>query len=97
MKILSLSELIIVNDGSTDDSERVLGKYSKRDGRVRFINKENGGVSSARNRGLSEAKGEYIAFVDGDSILSPRYLEKLLYALKEEKCKMAVSAIKKVK
>ena len=45
-------ELIIVNDGSTDDSESVLGKYSKRDGRVRVINKENGGVSSARNRGL---------------------------------------------
>ena len=45
-------ELIIVNDGSTDDSESVLGKYSKRDGRVRVINKENGGVSSARNRRL---------------------------------------------
>lgn len=45
-------ELIIVNDGSTDDSESVPGKYSKRDGRVRVINKENGGVSSARNRGL---------------------------------------------
>ena len=45
-------ELIIINDGSTDDSESVLGKYSKRDGRVRVINKENGGVSSARNRGL---------------------------------------------
>lgn len=45
-------ELIIINDGSTDDSESVLGKYSKRDGRVRVINKENCGVSSARNRGL---------------------------------------------
>ena len=45
-------ELIIVNDGSTDDSESVPGKYSKRDGRVRVINKENGGVLSARNRGL---------------------------------------------
>lgn len=45
-------ELIIVNDGTTDDSESVLEKYSKRDGRVRVINKENGGVSSARNRGL---------------------------------------------
>lgn len=45
-------ELIIVNDGSTDDSESVPGKYSKRDGRVRVINKENGGVSSARNRRL---------------------------------------------
>lgn len=67
-------ELIIVDDGSTDGSL----KEPYADERVKIIHKENGGVSSARNRGLKEAKGEYILFVDADDTISPDFLETLL-------------------
>lgn len=59
-------EIIMVNDGSTDDSESIIKKYQKKDKRVKLINKENGGQASARNLGLEEASGEYISFVDSD-------------------------------
>ena len=68
-------ELIIVNDGSTDNSLQVVKQIE--DKRIRIIDKPNGGVSSARNRGIEEAKYEYIAFLDGDDIWDPLFLEKM--------------------
>jgi len=65
-------EVIIVNDGSTDNSLKVV--ESIKDDRIRIINKENGGVSSARNRGVLEAKGDYIAFLDADDLWDNKYL-----------------------
>lgn len=59
-------ELILVNDGSTDNSRKILDKYFKKDSRIKVINKENGGQGSARNMGLDIAQGEYIGFVDSD-------------------------------
>lgn len=59
-------ELLIINDGSTDNSRSVINNI--KDNRLRIIDKENGGVSSARNRGIKEAKNEWIAFIDGDDI-----------------------------
>lgn len=59
-------ELILVNDGTKDDCPRIMQEYADRDGRIRQIHKENGGLSSARNAGLDIARGEYIAFVDSD-------------------------------
>ena len=59
-------EFIFVNDGSTDDSEKVILKYQKNDKRIKLISKKNGGQASARNLGLKYAKGEYISFVDSD-------------------------------
>jgi glycosyltransferase involved in cell wall biosynthesis len=67
-------ELIIVNDGSTDKSLETVQKIE--DSRIVIINKPNGGVSSARNRGIVEAKYEYIAFLDGDDIWYPNALEE---------------------
>lgn len=68
-------EIIVVDDGSTDESvKRVL---EIKDTRIRLIQKENGGVSSARNEGILEAKGKYIAFLDGDDLWHPMYLETL--------------------
>lgn len=62
-------ELLLVDDGSTDCSGRICDEYAKRDTRIRVIHKENGGVSSARNLGLDNAKGEWICFCDSDDWL----------------------------
>jgi glycosyltransferase involved in cell wall biosynthesis len=68
-------ELLIVNDGSTDRSINAVEKF--KDDRIRIINKSNGGVSSARNRGIREAKSEWIAFLDGDDYWEPSFLSTL--------------------
>ena len=68
-------EIICVNDGSTDDSKKILEDYSKRDKRVIVINKKNEGVSSARNAGIKIATGEYIAFIDSDDWIHEKYFE----------------------
>ena len=59
-------EIICVNDGSKDCSREILEKYHDRDARIRIIDKENGGLVSARKAGVAEAFGEYIGFVDSD-------------------------------
>lgn len=71
-------ELIAVNDGSIDKSWEILQHYAKIDNRVRIINKPNGGVSSARNAALEEAKGEWIAFCDSDDFVEPEWLENFI-------------------
>ena len=76
-------ELIFVDDGSTDGSAAILDAYAARDGRVRVIRKENGGVSSARNAGIAAATGDYIGFVDSDDKVEPTYCETLLRAFKD--------------
>lgn len=70
-------EIILVNDGSTDDSYEICNKWSKKDSRITIINKENGGLSSARNAGLDAANGDYIAFVDSDDYIDPHMLEDM--------------------
>ena len=59
-------EILAINDGSTDDSERIITSYSKKVDNIHLINKENGGVSTARNVGIEAAKGDYLAFCDSD-------------------------------
>ena len=62
-------EVIVINDGSKDNTSKIVEEYANKDSRIILINKENGGVSSARNVGLDNAKGEYIFFVDSDDYL----------------------------
>ncbi|MEE0443593.1 MAG: glycosyltransferase, partial [Acutalibacteraceae bacterium] len=77
-------ELIAVDDGSTDGSGSVLDAYAERDARIRVIHRKNGGVSSARNVGIDDAKGEYVTFVDGDDAVDPSYIEHLAGALRQD-------------
>lgn len=70
-------EIILVNDGSTDDSLKLCEGYSKKYENIKTINKENNGASSARNAGLDVAKGDFILFVDSDDYVKSDYFEKL--------------------
>lgn len=71
-------EIILVNDGSTDGSQRLMRKYQKRDARIQIVDQENQGPAMARNAGLRLAKGEYLAFLDADDFFAPEMLETLL-------------------
>lgn len=70
-------ELILVDDGSPDNSGAICNDYATKDKRVRVIHKKNGGVSSARNAGLDIATGEYITFVDSDDYIAIDYLQQM--------------------
>lgn len=71
-------EIILVDDGSTDNSGAMAEKFALEDKRIRVFHKENGGSSSARNYGISMAKGEYLGFVDSDDYIEPEMYERLL-------------------
>lgn len=71
-------EVICINDGSTDNSLNILEHYKTLDNRIKVINKQNGGLSSARNVGISAAEGKYIMFVDSDDFISSIAVEKLV-------------------
>ena len=68
-------ECLLIDDGSKDRSGAICDEYAARDSRIRAFHKENGGVSSARNLGLDNATGEWIAFVDSDDWAGEKYLE----------------------
>ena len=71
-------EIIVVNDGSSDNTGEIIDKYSEKDTRIKVIHKENGGVSSARNKGIDMSTGDYIGFVDGDDTIEPDMYEILV-------------------
>lgn len=76
-------ELILVDDGSKDDSGKICDEYTKIDNRVKVLHKENGGLSDARNAGLLSSKGEYVYFVDGDDWLLENTIEEFDNILKQ--------------
>lgn len=71
-------EAIVIDDGSQDESLALAQTYARRDARVRVLHQANSGVSAARNAGLAQARGEWIAFVDSDDLLPPDALETML-------------------
>lgn len=76
-------EVLLIDDGSKDDSLKICREYEKNDPRVRAFHKENGGSSSARNVGIKEAKGEYICFCDSDDYYEKDIVENLMKVFKE--------------
>jgi glycosyltransferase involved in cell wall biosynthesis len=76
-------ELILVDDGSKDNSGKICDEYAEKDSRVRVIHKENGGVAHARNDGMANAAGEYICFVDADDRMDDTMLEHCVSCIKE--------------
>ena len=82
-------EIIIVNDGSTDNSKEIIKKYEEKyKDKIKYLEKENGGAADARNHAISNATGEYIAFLDSDDYAEPEMYEKMYNKAKEENSSM---------
>lgn len=83
-------EVICVIDGSPDSCGDICDAYAAKDTRVKSIKRENGGVSSARNRGMDEASGEYVMFVDSDDTVEPDYCEKMWKAYENTRAELVI-------
>ena len=77
-------DIICVNDGSTDGTEKVLAEYAKKDKRIKVMNKDNGGCSTSRNAGLKQCRAEYIMFCDSDDLFDLTMCEKMYKAMTKE-------------
>lgn len=88
-------ECLLINDGSPDHSADICREYVEKDSRFRYFEKENGGVSSARNLGIEHSKGEYITFIDSDDWVESDYLEVLHSKIKEYNTDFVISSYKK--
>lgn len=84
-------EIILVDDGSTDNSGKICDAYAKKDMRIKVIHKKNAGVSAARNTGINKSMGDYICFVDGDDYVMNDYVEYLLKMILEKQTDIALS------
>ncbi|MBQ7840763.1 MAG: glycosyltransferase [Lachnospiraceae bacterium] len=82
-------EILLVDDGSSDSSGQICDRMAAEDDRIRVFHKKNGGSSSARNLGISHAKGQWLGFVDSDDWIDPEMYEKLLKAALENDVKIA--------
>lgn len=90
-------QIILINDGSTDNiTKGICESYAQKDSRILFIDKENGGEGSARNRGLEESKGDYICFMDSDDYVVPEFIEKL-YEQQEQGAELSICGFAELK
>lgn len=89
-------ELILVDDGSTDNCIKICNEYAEKDNRIVVIHKENSGLSAARNTGLDIATGEYIGFIDSDDYIHPQMYEILYSKIIKSNCDLAISRFKKI-
>lgn len=83
-------EIILIDDGSTDNSGKICDELVKKDKRIKVIHKKNGGLSDARNYGLDIAKGEYISFIDSDDYVEKTYINELYESILAKKADIAV-------
>lgn len=89
-------EVIVVNDGSKDDSQEIIDEFVSKDSRLVSIQKENGGLSDARNAGIDKAKGEFIAFVDSDDYIDLAMLEKMYELAERDESEIVLCDLVKV-
>lgn len=87
-------EIILIDDGSIDNSSQICDEWKKKDNRIKVIHKENGGVSSARNLGLEKATGSYIAFLDPDDYIEATMYEKLYNSILKNNSNLAMCGFK---
>lgn len=92
----SFLEIILVDDGSTDSSSALCDEIKTKDERIKVIHKSNGGLSSSRNAGLKQAKGDYVLFIDGDDWIRENAVEILLSLAKEKKVGVVQMGISRV-
>lgn len=89
-------EVLVVDDGSRDDSADIIRSFIANKPKFRMVQKPNGGLSSARNAGIREARGEWVSFVDGDDTVGPRYLSAMMDGLRQypgELCTAGATAV----
>ena len=89
MQTIQDIEILVINDGSPDNSQAIIDEYAAKDSRIRAFTKENGGIATVRNYGLAKATGEYIGFVDSDDYVEKDMFEKLYELAKETDCDVA--------
>ena len=89
-------EIIIVNDGSTDDTQKIIDWYEKNYENVISIQKENGGVADTRNVGIENAKGQYIAFMDNDDLIRPDMISSLYNSITKNNCDVAIAPLYRI-
>ena len=90
-------EILVVNDGSTDTSGRIVDEYAQKyPDRIRAFHMENEGVSAARNRGVAEAEGKYLTFVDSDDYVTVDYLELMVEAAEKNHADLVVQGFRMV-
>lgn len=89
-------EILLVDDGSTDNSGKICDMFAQNDDRIKVYHKENGGLSSARNYGIEQAKGEFITFIDSDDYISERFIEILMSLIKKYSAEIAFLGVELV-
>jgi hypothetical protein len=89
-------EVILVNDGSTDNSGKICDELSREDSRIKVYHKDNGGLSDARNYGVAKANGEYVGFVDSDDYIDQYMYENLYKAIRKYNTQIAECGITRV-
>lgn len=85
-------EILLIDDGSTDDSKIICDEYAKKDTRIKVVHKKNGGLSDARNVGIEKANGKYITFIDSDDDIKEDYIEYLYQLLFKNNTRMSIAA-----
>ncbi|MDO4612097.1 MAG: glycosyltransferase family 2 protein [Candidatus Saccharibacteria bacterium] len=86
-------EIILIDDGSTDNSKEITNNYAKKDDRIKVIHQKNSGQSAARNKGLKLATGDFISFVDSDDEIKPTFIEDLLAPFSKQNISLSVCGI----
>ncbi|PLA04821.1 hypothetical protein CYK16_01210 [Streptococcus oralis subsp. dentisani] len=88
-------EVLLINDGSRDNSKDICLEYAERDNRFKYIEQQNSGLSAARNTGILNSNGEFMTFIEGDDFVDPNYLEELYHAALKNDSEIVVGSYKR--